>query len=153
MRFTITFVGFLVLNLASLFLGTLLMNGGPTSEWYSNLNRAPWEPAGWIFGAAWTCVMVFFSVYLGFLYQNIKTQKEWLLIAIPFVLNVSWNYIFMNKHMVELGLLNITLLTLLMFYFLFAFRDVLNQMRFFVLPYCLWMVLATSLNLYIAIYN
>tara|TARA_Y200000002_G_scaffold324643_1_gene286391 strand:- start:27 stop:488 length:462 start_codon:yes stop_codon:yes gene_type:complete len=153
MRFTLTFVGFLVLNLASLFLGTLLMNEGPTSEWYSNLNRAPWEPAGWIFGAAWTCVMVFFSVYLGFLYQNIKTEKVWLLIAIHFVLNVSWNYIFMNKHMVELGLLNITLLTLLMFYFLFAFRDVLNQMRFFVLPYCLWMVLATSLNLYIAIYN
>ena len=153
MRFTLTFVGFLILNLASLFLGTLLMNGGPTSEWYANLNRAPWEPAGWIFGAAWTSVMVFFSVYLGFLYQNIKTQKVWLLIAIHFFLNVSWNYIFMNKHMVELGLLNITLLSLLMFYFLFAFRDVLNQMRFFVLPYCLWMVLATSLNLYIAIYN
>ena len=89
MRFTLTFVGFLVLNLASLFLGTLLMNEGPTSEWYSNLNRAPWEPAGWIFGAAWTCVMVFFSVYLGFLYQNIKTQKVGTLIISKIFITLS----------------------------------------------------------------
>lgn len=153
MRFTLTFLCFLALNLGTLFLGTLLMNGGPTSEWYASLDRAPWEPAGWIFGAAWTCVMVFFSVYLAFLYQNIKTHKVWGLFIIHIALNVSWNYIFMNKHMIELGLLNITLLSALMFYFLFAFKEVLSQMRFFVLPYCIWLVLASSLNIYVAIYN
>ena len=151
MRFT--FLCFLILNLATLYLDTLLMNGGPTSEWYENLDRAPWEPARWIFGAAWTCVMVFFSVYLTFLYQNIKTHKVWRLFVIHFVLHVSWNYIFMNKHMIELGLLNITLLSALMFYFLFSFKEVLSQMRLFVLPYCLWLVLASSLNIYVVIYN
>ena len=109
MKFTLTFLGFLAINLGALFLGSLLMNDGPTSNWYFDLKKAPWTPAGWVFGAAWTCVMVFFSVFITYLYQNLESRKLWLLFGIQFVLNVSWNYIFMNKHLIELGLINITL--------------------------------------------
>ena len=123
MKFTLTFLGFLAINLGALFLGTLLMNGGPTSSWYFHLEKAPWTPAGWVFGAAWTCVMVFFSVFISYLYQNLENRKLWLLFGIQFVLNVSWNYIFMNKHLIGLGLLNITLLTALMFYFFIASKS------------------------------
>ena len=70
MKFTLTFLGFLAINIGALFLGTLLMNDGPTSSWYFDLEKAPWTPAGWVFGAAWTCVMVFFSVFISYLHQN-----------------------------------------------------------------------------------
>ena len=153
MKFTLTFLGFLAINLGALFLGTLLMNDGPTSSWYFDLEKAPWTPAGWVFGAAWTCVMVFFSVFISYLYQNLESRKLWFLFGIQFVLNVSWNYIFMNKHLIELGLINITLLTVLMFYFFVAFKDLISYMRFFVLPYCVWLLLASSLNLYVVLYN
>ena len=36
---------------------------------------------------------------------------------------------------------------------LFCLKGLLKNMRFFVLPYCAWLILATSLNLYIAIFN
>ncbi len=153
MRFSFTFLVFLFLNLGALLVGMLLMNNGPTSQWYSSLVRAPWEPAGWVFGAAWTSVMVFFSVFMTFLYQNIKLKKLIALYILHLVLNVSWNYIFMNKHMILFGLFNIILLSILMFYFFIAFKELLKNMRFFVLPYCAWLILATSLNLYIAIFN
>ena len=153
MKFTLTFLGFLAINLGALFLGTLLMNDGPTSSWYFDLEKAPWTPAGWVFGAAWTCVMVFFSVFISYLYQNLESRKLWFLFGIQFLLNVSWNYIFMNKHLIELGLINITLLTVLMFYFFIAFKDLISHMRFFVLPYCVWLLLASSLNLYVVLYN
>ena len=153
MKFTLTFLGFLAINLGSLLLGILLMNDGPTSSWYNDLERAPWEPANWVFGAAWTCVMVFFSVFMSYLHQNLNGRKLWSLFGIQFVLVVSWNYIFMNKHLIELGLINITLLTVLMFYFFIAFKDLITQMRFFVLPYCVWLLLASSLNLYVVLYN
>lgn len=153
MKFTLTFLGFLAINLGALFLGTLLMNDGPTSSWYFDLEKAPWTPAGWVFGAAWTCVMVFFSVFISYLHQNLESRKLWFLFGIQFILNVSWNYIFMNKHLIDLGLLNITILTFLMFYFFMAFKDLIGYMRFFVLPYCVWLLLASSLNLYVVLYN
>ena len=153
MKFALTFIFFLGLNFGALFLGNVLMNNGATSDWYLNLNKAPWTPAGWVFGAAWTSVMLFFSVYMTFLYQNLKTQKVILLYSLHLLFNISWNFIFMNKHMTILGLIDITLLTILMFYFLIAYNKILNNMRFFVLPYCIWLLIATSLNLFIVINN
>jgi len=153
MKFASTFIFFLGLNFGALFLGNILMNNGATSDWYLNLNKAPWTPAGWVFGAAWTSVMLFFSVYMTFLYQNLKTQKVILLYSFHLLLNISWNFIFMNKHMTILGLIDISLLTILVFYFLIGYNKILNNMRFFVLPYCIWLLIATSLNLYIVIYN
>ena len=153
MKFALTFIFFLGLNFGALFLGNVLMNNGATSDWYLNLNKAPWTPAGWVFGAAWTSVMLFFSVYMTFLYQNLKTQKVILLYSLHLLFNISWNFIFMNKHMIIVGLVDITLLTILMFYFLIAYNKILNNMRFFVLPYCIWLLIATSLNLFIVINN
>ena len=40
---------FLVLNFSALYLGVILSNEGGSSDWYSNLTRAPWEPDGWVF--------------------------------------------------------------------------------------------------------
>ena len=97
--------------------------------------------------------MILFSVYMTFLIQVNKSKKVIGLFSAQFMLNVIWNYLFFNQHLVILGLLNILILTVLMFYFLIAFKHSLKNKRFYVLPYCIWLVLATSLNLYIALYN
>ena len=129
------------------------MNDGPRTEWYINLNQAPWSPPGWVFGIAWSSIMILFSVYMTFLVQVNRSKKVIGLFSAQFLLNVIWNYLFFNQHLIALGLLNIIFLTILMFYFLLAFKDSLKNKRFYVLPYCIWLVLATSLNLYIALYN
>ena len=94
-----------------------------------------------------------FSVFMTFVIQNENLKKVSLLFAIQFALNISWNYVFFNQRLTGLGLLIIILLTLLTFYFLIAFKSTLNNNRYFVLPYCLWLLLATSLNAYIVLYN
>ncbi len=144
---------FILINFSALAIGTWLMNDGPRTEWYINLNQAPWSPPGWVFGVAWSSIMILFSVYMTFLIQVNRPKKVILLFSAQFVLNVIWNYLFFNQYLINLGLLNIILLTVLMFYFLIAFKDSLKNKRFYVLPYCIWLVLATSLNLYIALYN
>jgi tryptophan-rich sensory protein len=153
MKFAGTLILFLVLNFGALGIGTILMDNGPQSLWYTSLNQAPWTPMVWVFGAAWTCVMIFFSVFMTFLVQNESLKKVSLLFAIQFVLNILWNYVFFNQRLTGLGLLVIILLTLITFYFLIAFKSTLNNNRYFVLPYCLWLLLATSLNAYIVLYN
>jgi benzodiazapine receptor len=144
---------FLLINFSSLAIGSWLMNDGPRTEWYTNLNQAPWSPPGWVFGVAWSSIMILFSVYMTFLIQVNRSKKIVLLFSVQFVLNVIWNYFFFNQHLVILGLLNIIALTLVMFYFLIAYKLYLKNRRFYVLPYCIWLLLATSLNLYIALYN
>ena len=43
---------FLVLNFGALGIGGLFTGKGVPSEWYNELNKAPWSPPGWVFGFA-----------------------------------------------------------------------------------------------------
>jgi len=153
MKFYKGLILFIIINFSALGIGTWLMNGGPQSDWYILLNKAPWTPHGWVFGVAWSSIMLLFSVYMAYLIQTDRSQKVILLFSFQFVLNVFWNYLFFNQQLITLGLLNILFLTLLMFYFLVAFKHSLKNKTFYVIPYCIWLLIATSLNLYIALYN
>ena len=153
MKFYKSYLLFIFINFSALGIGTWLMNDGPRTEWYTNLNQAPWSPPGWVFGVAWSSIMLLFSVFMTYLIRVDKSKKVLVLFSVQFVLNVFWNYLFFNQHLIILGLLNIIFLTFLMLYFLIAYKYVLKNKRFYVLPYCIWLVLATSLNLYIALYN
>ena len=153
MKFYKGLLFFVLINFSALAIGVFLMNDGPRSQWYSSLNKAPWSPPGWVFGLAWSSIMLLFSVYMTFLVKKIRSKKIMILFSAQFLLNIVWNYLFFNQHLISLGLLNILFLTILMFYFLVNFKQTLKSKSFFVLPYCLWLVLATSLNLYIALFN
>ena len=153
MKFYKSFILFIIINFSVLAIGTWLMNDGPRSEWYINLNQAPWSPPGWVFGIAWSIVMLLFSAFMTYLVQVDRSKKVLILFSVQFVLNVFWNYLFFNQHLIILGLLNILFLTFLMFYFLVTYKHKLKNKRFFELPYCIWLIVATSLNLYIALYN
>jgi tryptophan-rich sensory protein len=144
---------FIIINFGGLTLGSWLMDQGPTANWYLELNQAPWTPPGWVFGVAWTTIMICFSIYMAFLYEKEKKKQVIGLFALQFMLNVSWNYIFFNKHLVALGFISIMLLTFLTFYFLLKYKSVLKLKSLLILPYCLWLCIASSLNLYILLYN
>ena len=135
-------------------LGSWLMNGGPTSDWYSNLNKAPWTPPGWVFGTAWSFIMVCFSWYLAELFDNRASRFLWLLYAFQVILNVSWNWIFFDQHRVAFGVLVIVVLTSVIFYYFITFRnDRLKYAKYLLLPYMIWLLIATSLNGYIVLKN
>ncbi|WP_339662489.1 TspO/MBR family protein [uncultured Polaribacter sp.] len=144
---------FLVINFGGLAIGSWLMNNGPLSDWYTNLNQAPWTPPGYVFGIAWTAIMICFSIYLGKLFTEDHSLKMKLIFILQFVLNVSWNYIFFNQHFVFFALISILLLTSLLFIYYFKLSDKVGNYKFLLLPYMIWLCIATSLNLYILIHN
>ncbi|XCF04918.1 TspO/MBR family protein [Tamlana crocina] len=144
---------FLVINFGALALGSWLMDNGPQTEWYQNLNKAPWTPPGWVFGAAWTTIMLCFSVYMAILLKIHPHKKVVILFLIQLVLNVAWNYLFFNQHLVAIGLVCIALLTIIIFKFLYDFKTIMWAKQLLVLPYFIWLCIATSLNAYILIYN
>jgi tryptophan-rich sensory protein len=145
---------FLVLNFSALAIGGLFTGPGVSSSWYQELNQAPWTPPGWVFGFAWTLIMLCFSFYMAYLIsskENRKTIIAWF--AIQWVLNIAWNPIFFYFHQVSLGLICISALTILVAYFLFKFRTALKLKTLLVAPYFIWLLIASSLNAYILFYN
>lgn len=145
---------FLVINFGGLAIGSFLMNEGPTSDWYSSLNKAPWTPPGWVFGISWTTIMICFSIYLAKLFTS-ETNKKLIfnIFLIEFILNVSWNYLFFNQHLVFTALIGIVLLTAVIFYFYFNMSKNIGKMKYLLLPYMIWLCIATSLNFYILVFN
>ena len=145
---------FLILNFAALAIGGLFTGKGVPSEWYADLNKAPWTPPGWVFGFAWTSIMILFAVYMSELWAQFE-DKKWLLVlfSVQWVLNVLWNPLFFQYHNMTLSLLVIFALTLLVAFFFFYYWPEMKFKSFLILPYLIWMIIATSLNLYISINN
>ena len=153
MKLTKLIIYFFVINFSALGIGSWLMNNGPQTSWYTSLNQAPWTPPGWVFGVAWTSIMVCFSIYMAYLYLKMPTRKVIVLFIIQFALNVSWNYIFFNQHLVGLGLLAIIVLTIVIALLMYLFKNEMKVKTLFILPYFVWLCIATSLNGYIFINN
>ncbi|MCB9175155.1 MAG: tryptophan-rich sensory protein [Flavobacteriales bacterium] len=151
---TIKIIIFLFINFAALGLGGLFTSGAVSGDWYQNLNKAPWTPPGWVFGTAWTSIMICFAIYMAYAWQNIHNKNTlMLLFALQWILNVSWNPLFFKYHQVVIGLLVIVSLTLLVGYLFFAYFHQLKIKSLLLLPYVVWMLIATSLNTYIFFKN
>ena len=146
------FLLFLAINFLGLYLGGLATGPGVQSEWYQNLNQAPWTPPGFVFGIVWTLIGITWSVIGTHLYFNHKEELDayfggWLL-------NLVWNPFFFifNKPIVS-GIV-IILLALSVFYNI----DFLRKSGKFNLSlwgylYFFWLMIATSLNWYIIFMN
>ncbi|WP_179376838.1 TspO/MBR family protein [Winogradskyella wichelsiae] len=148
------FILFLIINFGGLAIGSWLMGDAISGEWYSNLNKAPWTPPGWVFGFEWTLIMLCFSVYLSFLFSIRHSRVVVFVYAIAVVLNVSWNYLFFNQQLTTFALVNIASLTLVIFYLFITFRDdKLRYLKYLLLPYIIWLCIATSLNTYVVFNN
>ena len=145
---------FAILNFGALGLGAYFMGEGPSSSWYQNLNKAPWTPPGWVFGVAWTTIMICFSVYMAELWENSNSINIVItMFVIQWVLNVMWNPSFFKYHHSLLGLIIIILLTGVVAKLFFSNLSLLGYKSIWLLPYLLWLLIATSLNAYIFIKN
>jgi len=145
---------FLTINFGALAIGSLFTGKGVRSDWYIGLAKAPWTPPGWVFGFAWTMIMICFSVYMAYLWPIIENKK--ILIALfifQWILNVSWNPTFFYYHNVLVGLIIISGLTILVGIFLLTYWPELKFKTVLLLPYFIWLLIATSLNGYLLLKN
>lgn len=145
---------FLIINFGALALGGFFTADGVASTWYAELNKAPWTPPGWVFGAAWTFIMICFAFYMAFVSKLEMNSKKIIgLFILQWILNVAWNPTFFYFHNAIVGLVVIIALTLLIGYLLFHYWSKLQLKTTFILPYFIWLLIATSLNAYIVVMN
>jgi benzodiazapine receptor len=145
---------FLIINFLALTLGSSFTKVGVASSWYQNLSKAPWTPPGYVFGIAWTTIMICFSIYMAYLWANKNISNQTLtLFVLQWCLNVLWNPVFFYYQNAVLGFIVISQLLFLVGYLFFANYKNLGVKSIFIFPYFIWLVIATSLNAYIVFYN
>lgn len=151
---TVRLILFLIINFGALAIGGFFTGKGVPSAWYSDLIKAPWTPPGWVFGFAWTAIMICFSIYLAYLWPAAKNKNVLILLfSIQWILNVSWNPTFFYYHNVLAGMFIISALTLLIGFLLIFYWPELKMKGLLILPYLIWLLIATSLNGYILVKN
>ncbi|MBI1184737.1 tryptophan-rich sensory protein [bacterium] len=154
MQVAIRLIIFLVLNFAALGIGGLFTNKGVNSDWYHALNKAPWTPPGWVFGAAWTTIMICLSIYMANLWPVVGNKKLLLTLYVSqWILNVVWNPVFFHYRNTSLGLVVISSLTLLMVFQAYFYSSQMQLKSLLLAPYIIWLFIATSLNAYIVLKN
>ena len=133
------------------------MNG---YSWYSKLIKPTWAPPSWLFGPVWTVLYLIIAITFGTVFYRAYTGKISWFVALPFVLNLVFNFIFTS---IQFGLKNNSLasvdilLVLITFaWAIFAIWNVLPDSHWIAyvnIPYLLWVTFATSLQLTITYLN
>lgn len=131
-----------------------------TYNWYSQIIRPSWSPPSWIFGPVWTVLYAIIAISFGTVFYKVITKQIPWIVALPFVLNLIFNFAFTP---IQFGLKNnllasvdILLVLGTLIWALYALWQVSPELRWLVyanIPYLLWVTFATCLQLTITYLN
>jgi tryptophan-rich sensory protein len=125
-------------------------------SWYSALIQPPLKPPAWLFAPVWTILYITMAVSL-FLYARKYTikNKAWgyVLFFTQLLVNLSWSPAFFGLKNIGLALALIILLDILVFFNIIEFFKVSKSAGRCLIPYFIWILFATYLNLGIFILN
>jgi translocator protein len=148
------FLLIVVLNFGALLLGSLLMGNPQENVWYHSVNKAPWTPPGWVFGAVWFTIMLLFAVFMSKALNSTENRRQLIAVYIfHIILNISWNPLFFRHHFVALGMVILFGLMFSLFLLIRFIPSTKKRLGFYLLPYFLWLFVAMSLNGYIWLNN
>ena len=131
-----------------------------TTNWYSQLIKPSWAPPSWLFGPVWTILYVLIALSFGKVFwMAAKKEIAWIT-ALPFALNLIFNFAFtplqfgLKNNL--LAALDILLVLGTLVWALCAVWHTAPGMRWLVyvnIPYLLWVTFATCLQLTITYLN
>ncbi|HOX97080.1 MAG TPA: tryptophan-rich sensory protein [bacterium] len=129
----------------------------PTSDWYSQIIKPTWSPPAWLFGPVWSFLYILIAASFGTVfYKTITGSLSWL-VALPFVLNLVFNFAFTP---LQFGLksnilasIDIILILGTLIWTIIAIYPHLRWVAYLQIPYLLWVSFATILQLTITYLN
>jgi tryptophan-rich sensory protein len=124
-----------------------------TYNWYSQLIKPFWAPPSWLFGPVWSVLYLIIAFSFGTVFYKVFTKEIPWIVALPFALNLFFNFIFTP---IQFGLKNnllasidIILVVGTLMWALFTVWHISPELRWVVyanIPYLLWGMFATCLQ-------
>lgn len=133
------------------------MNDLATKNWYQTLIRPEWAPPSWLFGPVWTVLYIVIAISYGTVFYKIATKQLPAIIALPFILNLVFNFAFTP---IQFGLKNnllasIDILLVLgtLVWAIIAIAPHIRWIAYAQIPYIMWVLFATVLQITITFLN
>lgn len=127
---------------------------------YAEFIKPFWSPPSWLFGPVWAVLYAIIAISFGTVFYKAFTKQIPWMVALPFGLNLIFNFAFTP---IQFGLknnllasLDILLVVATLVWALYAIWHAVPELRWIVyvnIPYLLWGTFATCLQLTITYLN
>lgn len=125
--------------------------------WYADLNKASFNPPNWVFGPVWLTLYTLMGIAAFLVWEKRKNNQKvnfaLKIFVIQLIINSLWSIIFFGWHQVLLALVTILVMWALILFTIIKFWPISKTAGILLLPYLLWVSIATSLNYFILVLN
>jgi tryptophan-rich sensory protein len=126
-------------------------------NWYQALIRPSWAPPSWLFGPVWTVLYTIIAVSFGFVFYKAYTKQIPWLVALPFALNLVFNFLFTPLQFTLknnlYAAIDISLVLITLVWSLIAIYPYAKWVSYVNIPYLLWVCFATVLQFTVTYLN
>jgi len=126
------------------------------STWYAALNKPWFTPPDWLFGPVWTLLYILMGLALFLVWRSPRSRTRDIGIAlftVQLAVNVFWSFAFFGLENTLYGMLTIIALWILIAATIFQFYKVSKGAASLMVPYILWVSVATALNTAVYLLN
>lgn len=119
------------------------------NPWYYALRKPSFQPPGWVFGPVWTILYTLMGVSFFIILRSSGENKIRALVifGIQLILNFLWTYLFFNVNNLRYSLIDILILDFFVIWNIIEFYKINKTARMLLVPYILWLSVATTLNI------
>ena len=124
---------------------------------YQNYIQPSWAPPSWLFGPVWSVLYLLIAISFGYVFYQIYQGVIPKVVAIPFILNLIFNFSFtyfqFNLQNNLLASIDIVLVWGTIIWFMVAIWPYLKWVALINVPYLAWVSFATVLQFTITYLN
>lgn len=151
----LTYIGFILLCQLTGIIGSLFTTPA-IPGWYAQLIKPSFSPPNWLFGPVWTTLYTLMGISVSIIWfsqKNPSRKKALKVFFIQLALNSLWSILFFGLKNPTLAFAEIIILWGFILYIIILFGKINKKASYLLIPYILWVTLASILNLAIAILN
>jgi len=128
---------------------------GNISAEYRMLIKPPFSPPGIVFSIVWPILYILLGAAASLIYRGKpeRNMRAFVWFMIQLVLNFSWSIIFFRFHAYWAALIILILMDIITAYMFSLFKKVNKCASLLLIPYFIWILFATYLNLGIILLN
>ena len=126
------------------------------SQFYNKLNKPVFSPPQWVFAPVWSILYILMFASIVIVGKNTPVYLKPAAISIfllQLVLNLIWTPMFFIHHKIKNALFICITLTITVLFMIILFAQISTIAALLLIPYLIWLILASALNLAIVKLN